>query len=63
VKCCDLPLTAEKCVSRIITDLAVFDIDPNRGLLLVEIAREISVKELEEKTGAPFQVSSTLLNF
>jgi 3-oxoacid CoA-transferase subunit B len=52
---CDLPLTGAKCVDRIITDLAIFDVDEN-GLTLVEMAPEVTIDELREKTGASFRV-------
>jgi 3-oxoacid CoA-transferase len=61
---CRLPLTGVRCVSRIITDLAVFDVDrQNGGLTLVEKAEEISLEELREKTGATFKVAENLGSF
>ena len=55
VENCDLPLTGARCVDRIITDLAIFDVD-NEGLTLVEMAPGVTVEELREKTGASFRV-------
>lgn len=60
---CTFPLTGHKCVSRIITDLAVFDVDVLEGLILVEIAEGTSVDEIREKTEAPFIVSENLGTF
>lgn len=61
---CSLPLTGVRCVSRIITELAVFDVDrTNGGLTLVEIAKGHTVEELKEKTGAPFKVADNLAEF
>lgn len=54
---CDLPLTGVRCVDRIITDRAVFDVD-DRGLLLREIAPGETVESIREVTGAPFAVES-----
>jgi 3-oxoacid CoA-transferase len=60
VKTCNFPLTGQKCVSRIITDLAVFDVDRENGLQLIEIADGITIDEVRAKTGAEFTVSSDL---
>ncbi|MEV1131665.1 CoA transferase subunit B [Agromyces sp. NPDC049794] len=54
---CDLPLTGVRCVDRIITDRAVFDVD-DRGLLLRELAPGETVESIREITGAPFSVEA-----
>ncbi|MEI8216032.1 MAG: 3-oxoacid CoA-transferase subunit B [Eubacteriales bacterium] len=48
---CELPLTASKCVSLIITDLAVISVEP-RGLVLKEIFDTTTVEEVISKTEA-----------
>lgn len=55
VEQCDLPLTGARCVDRIITDLAIFDVDDD-GLTVIEMAPGVTVEELREKTGASFRV-------
>lgn len=47
---CTLPLTGQKVVHRIITDLAVLDIT-NNGLKLIELADGVDFEELQHKTG------------
>ena len=60
VKQCEFPLTGKACVSRIITDLGVFDVDFMAGLTLVEIAEGVTVEEVRAKTEAEFGVSDGL---
>lgn len=58
---CSLPLTGVRVVSRIITDLAVFDVDrTGGGLTLIEMADGVTVDLIKEKTGCEFQVASEL---
>ncbi|KAM5350775.1 hypothetical protein ACJ41O_007280 [Fusarium nematophilum] len=60
---CTFRLTGKACISRIITELGVFDVDWTRGLTLVEIAEGVTVEEVEEikaKTAAPFAVAADL---
>lgn len=47
---CDLPLTGERCVTRIITDLAVLDINPEGGFVLKERAHGVSVEKIKAAT-------------
>ena len=60
VKQCEFPLTGKACVSRIITDLGVFDVDFTAGLTLVEIAEGVTVEEVRAKTEAEFGVGDGL---
>ena len=60
LKQCTFPLTGQKCVSTIITDLAVFDVHPLEGLTLKEVAKGVTVDEVKAKTEAPFKVADDL---
>ncbi len=53
---CTLPLTGVRVVNMIITELAVFQVTEN-GLLLTEKVDEITMDQLREKTGSPFEVA------
>lgn len=57
---CAFPLTGKACVSRIITDLCVFDVDFAAGLTLVELAEGVMVDEVRAKTEAGFRVKDGL---
>jgi 3-oxoacid CoA-transferase subunit B len=49
---CDLPLTGQRVVDRVITDLAVLDVAGDH-FRLVELAPGVSVQQVQEATGAP----------
>ena len=58
---CSLPLTGARCVSTIITDLCVFEIDRNKGsMTLTELAEGVTVEEVKKKTDAPYKVAEKL---
>jgi 3-oxoacid CoA-transferase subunit B len=60
-KQCTLPLTGQRVVHRLITELAVFDFT-NNGMQLIELQDGITIKEVQEKTEALFTVSPQLLS-
>jgi 3-oxoacid CoA-transferase subunit B len=56
VKSCTLPLTGVRVVTKIITDLCVLDVTVN-GLSLIELARGVSLPELQAQTEPNILVS------
>jgi 3-oxoadipate CoA-transferase beta subunit len=56
VERCTYPLTGVACVSRVYTDLAIFDID-RAGTKVSEMVDGLSVERLQEMIGVPLTVS------
>jgi 3-oxoacid CoA-transferase subunit B len=54
VEACTLPLTGKRVVHRIITDLAVLDIEPE-GLVVRELAPGVTEQQVAEATGVPLE--------
>ncbi len=59
LKKCTLPLTGAGVVSMVVTELGVFDVTSD-GLVLVDIAPEVTMAELHEKTEAEFKLHPDL---
>lgn len=57
---CSLPLTGKRCVDMIITEKAVFVIDPEEGMVLKEIWPGVTVQEIQTSTGCQFRVADDL---
>ncbi|KAM0259729.1 hypothetical protein ACHAQJ_003163 [Trichoderma viride] len=61
VQKCSLPLTGARCVSTIITDLCVFQVDREAGTMtLTELAPGVTVEEVKSKTDAAFSVADEI---
>lgn len=61
VKQCSLPLTGQRCVNMVITDLCVLVMDVNKHrFVLTEVAPGVTVDEVKAKTEAEIQVADAV---
>jgi len=60
VKKCSYPITAMECVDLIITDLAVIEVVPKKGLVLKEVAPGWNTEEIKALTEAKLTVARDL---
>ncbi|MDO8686324.1 MAG: 3-oxoacid CoA-transferase subunit B [Clostridiales bacterium] len=56
LKKCKLPLTAVRVVKTIVTEMAVIDVVPGKGLVLREITPGLTVEDIQKVTGANLTV-------
>ncbi len=60
LKKCTLPITGIKCVTKIVSDLAVLDILPEGGFKLLERAPGVSVEEIKNATAGKLIVEGEI---
>jgi 3-oxoacid CoA-transferase len=63
VASCNLPLTGERCVTRIITNLAVLDINPEGGFVLKERASGVSIEQIKAATAGRLIIPADVPEF
>lgn len=57
---CSLPLTGVRCVRKIVTELAVLDVVPGKGFVLLERAPGVSVDEIKNATAGKLIVEGEI---
>jgi 3-oxoacid CoA-transferase len=57
---CTLPITGKGVVDLLVTDKGVFEVDGERGLILIEISPFSSLEDIRQTTGCAFRVSDSL---
>ncbi|QNL21146.1 3-oxoacid CoA-transferase subunit B [Hyphobacterium sp. CCMP332] len=60
LKECTLPLTGVNCVKKIVTNLAVLEVLPDRGFKLIERAPGVSVEEIKNATEGKLMVEGNI---
>jgi 3-oxoacid CoA-transferase B subunit len=57
LKECSLPLTGQRVVDMVITNLGVFDVKRGEGMTLVELADRVTLDEVKAQTEAAYKVA------
>ena len=57
---CDLPVTGRQVVDLLVTDMAVFTVDADKGLTLIEVSPFSSLEEVRSATGCEFRIADNL---
>jgi 3-oxoacid CoA-transferase subunit B len=57
---CTLPLTGVKCIKKIVTELAVLEVVPGKGFVLLERAPGVTVEEIRKATAGKLIVEGEI---
>jgi 3-oxoacid CoA-transferase subunit B len=57
---CTLPLTGAKCIKKIVTELAVLEVVPGKGFVLLERAPGVTVEEIRKATAGKLVVEGEI---
>jgi len=57
---CTLPLTGVRCIKKIVTELAVLDVVPGKGFVLLERAPGVTVEEIRKATAGKLVVEGEI---
>lgn len=56
---CSLPLTGKQVITKLITDLAVFDFD-SQGIILTELFKGVDIEKVRKLTGCKFRTANNI---
>lgn len=57
---CSLPLTGINCIKKVVTELGVYEVSPESGFHLIEIAPGISIEQIKDATAGKLTVAKNL---
>jgi 3-oxoacid CoA-transferase subunit B len=57
---CSLPLTGVKCVKKIVTELAVLEVVPGKGFVLLERAPGVTVEDIRKATAGKLVIEGDI---
>jgi len=58
---CDLPLTGVKCVKKVVTEFGVYNILPEGGFELIELAPDVTINQVKAATRGKLIISENLV--
>ena len=58
---CDLPLTGVKCVKKIVTEFGVYNVLPEGGFELIELAPGVTVDQVKSATKGKLKIASNVI--
>lgn len=58
---CDLPLTGIKCVKKIVTELGVYNVLPEGGFELIELAPGVTIEQIKNATKGKLKISENVI--
>ena len=61
LEACTLPLTAQTCVTKIITEMGVMEVT-DKGLVVTEINPEFTQEQMQEATGCKLTFAADIKN-
>ena len=58
---CDLPLTGVRCVKKIVTEFGVYNVLPDGGFELIELAPGVTIDQVKNATKGKLKIASNVI--